>query len=67
MDHNNVETFEVKDLESLIKQATFDLEEVDKLRRDEFKQHELEKEFERRKKLEVNERFEFKIKFSKFC
>jgi hypothetical protein len=52
VDHQNVETFEIKDLETLIRQATFDLEEVDKMRREEFKQHEIEKEYERRKKLE---------------
>lgn len=52
VDHNNIETFEVDDLEKLIKQATFDLEEVDKLRRDEFKEHEIEKEYERRKKIQ---------------
>ncbi len=53
IDHNNVETFEEKDLESLIKQASQDLEEQDKLRKAEFKQHEIEKEYERRKKLQV--------------
>lgn len=54
VDHQNVETFESKDLESLIKQATTDLEEIDKIRREEFKQHEIEKEFERRKHLNVS-------------
>lgn len=53
VDHGNLETFEVNDLEKLIRQATNDLEEVDKLRREEFKQHELEKEYERRENLEV--------------
>ena len=53
VDHGNLETFEVNDLEKLIRQATNDLEEVDKLRREEFKEHELEKEFERRQNLEV--------------
>lgn len=52
VDHSNIETFEVNDLEKLIKQATNDLEEVDKLRRDEFKEHEIEKEYERRESLE---------------
>ena len=52
LDHNNIETFEVNDLEKLIRQATNDLEEVDKLRREEFKQHEIEKEYERRVNLE---------------
>ncbi len=52
VDHQNVETFEVRDLETLIRQATVDLEEVDRLRREEFKQHEIEKEYQRRKHLE---------------
>ncbi|RNA12552.1 nucleobindin-2 isoform X1 [Brachionus plicatilis] len=52
VDHGNIDTFEVHDLERLIKQATFDLEEVDKLRREEFKDHEIEKEYERRKKMQ---------------
>jgi len=52
LDHNNVETFETNDLEKLIRQATVDLEEVDKLRREEFKQHEIEKEYEPRQKLQ---------------
>ena len=51
LDHDNVETFEEKDLERLIKQASFDLDEYDKLRREEFKEHEIEKEYDRRTKL----------------
>ena len=51
IDHANVETFETNDLEALVKQATSDLEEIDKLRRAEFKEHEIEKEYERRVKL----------------
>ena len=62
VDHNNIETFEIKDLEKLITQATSDLDEVDRIRREEFKQHELEKEFERRKKLEVGSIKVFKFK-----
>lgn len=53
VDHSNVETFEVKDLENLIKQASYDLEEIDKIRREEFKQHEMQKELERKQRLEV--------------
>lgn len=53
VDHQNIETFEVKDLEKLIQQAAVDLEEVDRLRREEFKQHEMQKELERRQRLEV--------------
>lgn len=52
LDHNNVDTFEEGDLEKLIKQATNDLEEVDKIRKEEFKEHEIEKEYERRRKLQ---------------
>jgi hypothetical protein len=52
LDHNNVDTFEQGDLEVLIRQATNDLEEVDKIRKEEFKEHEIEKEYERRKKLQ---------------
>ena len=61
VDHSNLETFEVNDLEKLIRQATNDLEEVDKLRREEFKQHELEKEYERRVNLEVSLHFCFRV------
>lgn len=53
VDHENIETFEVKDLEKLIQKATYDLEEIDRMRREEFKEHEMQKEFERRQKLEV--------------
>lgn len=53
IDQNNIDTFEEKDLESLIKTASNDLEEHDRLRRAEFKEHELNKEYERRKHLEV--------------
>ena len=52
IDHNNVETFEESDLETLIKQASNDLEEHDRIRRGEFKQHEIEKEYQRREKLQ---------------
>ena len=51
VDHANTETFETSDLEILVKQATSDLEELDKIRRAEFKEHEIEKEYERRVKL----------------
>ena len=54
LDHSNVETFEEKDLEHLIKAASNDLEEHDKIRRQEFKEHELAKEYERRVQLQVN-------------
>ncbi|CAH1785390.1 unnamed protein product, partial [Owenia fusiformis] len=45
------EQFEVKDLEKLIVQATNDLEEADKKRRENFKEYEMEKEHLRREKL----------------
>jgi len=51
IDHNNVETFEEKDLATLIKAASNDLEENDRIRRKEFKDHELEKELERQEEL----------------
>jgi len=52
LDHSNVKSFESKDLEKLIKTASNDLEEYDKLRRMEFKEHEMQKELERRQKLD---------------
>ena len=51
IDHSNSETFEMSDLEKLIKQATNDLEAVDEMRQEEFKTYEMEKEYERRRKL----------------
>ncbi|XP_064634209.1 nucleobindin-2-like isoform X3 [Lineus longissimus] len=54
MDHldiKNPEAFDVTDLDKLIHQATRDLEDIDKKRREEFKQYELQKEHERREKL----------------
>lgn len=44
-------TFEVEDLKKLIAKTTADLAEADKLRREEFKQYELQKEFEKQQKL----------------
>jgi len=52
VDHLNGQKFEKGDLEKLIRQATNDLEEVDKRRRGEFKDHEMDKELERQEKLE---------------
>lgn len=52
VDHSNTDTFEKGDLEKLIRQATADLEDIDKKRKDEFKKHELEKEYDRRQALE---------------
>lgn len=52
LDHNNTNSFESKDLEKLIQTASNDLEEYDKIRRMEFKEHEMQKELERRKKID---------------
>jgi len=51
IDHENVHTFEIKDLQKLINKVSQDLSEADKARREEFKQYELEKEFQKEEKL----------------
>lgn len=51
LNHLNPDTFEVEDLDRLIKSATNDLENYDKGRHDEFKRYELMKEHERRERL----------------
>ncbi|KAJ6644268.1 Nucleobindin-2, partial [Pseudolycoriella hygida] len=51
VDHDNVHTFEIKDLQKLIMKVSEDLSAADKARREEFKQYELEKEFEKQEKL----------------
>ncbi|XP_006782451.1 nucleobindin-2-like [Neolamprologus brichardi] len=51
LNHKNPHTFEVDDLDRLIKSATNDLENFDKDRHDEFKQYEMMKEHERRQRL----------------
>lgn len=51
VDVQNPHSFEMKDLERLIQKATKDLDELDKQRREEFKNYELEKEHERREHL----------------
>jgi len=51
LDHSNPHTFETEDLKRLIREATRDLEEQDKARKEEFKRYELEKEHERREEL----------------
>ena len=45
--------FNVRDLDQLIKQTRKDLKEIDEKRKEEFKKHELEKEYQRKKQLEV--------------
>ncbi|KAE8296763.1 Nucleobindin-2 DNA-binding protein NEFA Prepronesfatin Nesfatin-1 Precursor [Larimichthys crocea] len=51
LNHLNPETFEVEDLDRLIKSATNDLENYDKDRHDEFKRYEMMKEHDRRERL----------------
>lgn len=51
LDHNNPHTFEIEDLKKLIAKTTADLVEVDKKRREQFKQYELEKEYKKQEKL----------------
>lgn len=47
LDHNNEHTFEIEDLRKLIKKTSDDLAETDRKRRAEFKEYEMQKEFER--------------------
>ncbi|XP_067121407.1 nucleobindin-2 [Centruroides vittatus] len=51
LDVDNKHTFEIEDLRKLMKAATRDLEELDRRRREEFKQYELEKEYQFRESL----------------
>lgn len=51
LNHMNPHTFEVEDLDRLIKSATNDLENYDKERHDDFKQYEMRKEHERRERM----------------
>ncbi|XP_045893769.1 nucleobindin-2-like [Micropterus dolomieu] len=53
LNHMNPDTFEVEDLDRLIKSATTDLENFDKDRHDEFKRYEMMKEHERRERLKA--------------
>ncbi|XP_038561021.1 nucleobindin-2-like [Micropterus salmoides] len=53
LNHMNPDTFEVEDLDRLIKSATTDLENFDKDRHDEFKKYEMLKEHERRERLKA--------------
>jgi len=55
-------SFEVADLQKLIKQTTDDLEEADKQRRDDFKKYEMEKKFEKDMRLNaINDTQERKV------
>uniref|UniRef100_A0A182TLU6 EF-hand domain-containing protein n=1 Tax=Anopheles melas TaxID=34690 RepID=A0A182TLU6_9DIPT len=51
VDHSNPHTFEIDDLKKLILKTSQDLQENDRRRREEFKQYELQKEFEKQEKL----------------
>ncbi|XP_062380038.1 nucleobindin-2a [Sardina pilchardus] len=53
LNHMNPHTFEVDDLDRLIKSATSDLENFDKERHEEFKRYEMMKEHERREHLKT--------------
>uniref|UniRef100_A0A3B3QS73 Nucleobindin 2a n=1 Tax=Paramormyrops kingsleyae TaxID=1676925 RepID=A0A3B3QS73_9TELE len=53
LNHMNPHTFEVEDLDRLIKSATRDLENYDKERHEEFKKYEMMKEHERREHLKT--------------
>lgn len=51
LDHENQHTFEIEDLRKLIVKTGEDLAEADRRRREEFKEYELQKEFEKQEKL----------------
>ncbi|KAL1007371.1 hypothetical protein UPYG_G00085820 [Umbra pygmaea] len=53
LNHMNPHTFEVEDLDRLIKSATSDLENYDKARHEEFKKYEMTKEHDRREHLKT--------------
>ena len=51
LDHENPHTFEMRDLQKLIAKVSSDLNEADKKRRQEFKEYEMQKEFEKQERL----------------
>ncbi|XP_055622756.1 nucleobindin-2 [Toxorhynchites rutilus septentrionalis] len=51
VDHDNQHTFEIEDLKKLILKTSQDLSENDRRRREEFKQYELQKEFEKQEQM----------------
>lgn len=51
LDHGNEHTFEIDDLKKLIVKTGEDLAEADRRRREDFKEYELQKEFEKQEKL----------------
>ncbi|XP_017059098.1 nucleobindin-2 [Drosophila ficusphila] len=67
LDHENEHTFEIEDLRKLIQKTSDDLAEADRKRRGEFKEYEMQKEFEREaQKKEMDEesrkKFEAEVK-----
>lgn len=52
VDHENPHTFEQEDLRKLIHKTSNELAEADKLRRDEFKRYEMQKEFQQHQAME---------------
>ncbi|XP_026318327.1 nucleobindin-2 isoform X3 [Hyposmocoma kahamanoa] len=52
LDHANPHTFEIEDLKKLILKTTKDLEAADQQRKREFKEYEMQKEFEKQQKIE---------------
>lgn len=51
LDHENAHTFEIEDLKRLILKTSQDLAESDRKRREDFKEYELQKEFEKQEQL----------------
>lgn len=51
IDHDNPHTFEIEDLKKLIAKTTADLAAADKKRKEQFKQYEMEKEYQKQEKL----------------
>ncbi|XP_041449496.1 nucleobindin-2 [Drosophila obscura] len=67
LDHDNEHTFEIEDLKKLIQKTSDDLAEADRKRRGDFKEYEMQKEFEREaQKKEMDEasrkKFEAELK-----
>ncbi len=63
VDHSNSELFGQRDLERLIQHATRDLDELDRKRKEQFKEYEMQKEYRRRAKLAVNFNYKFYLNF----
>ncbi|PNF41274.1 hypothetical protein B7P43_G01464 [Cryptotermes secundus] len=53
LDLSNPHTFEIEDLRKLILKTTADIAEADRKRREEFKEYEMQKEFEKQEKLKA--------------